>query len=211
MPPRPASSRCSSRTTSTRRQDAYLEAIAEAMRAEYEAIVGAGFLLQIDAPDLGMGRHTMYRNASVGRIPEPRPTARRGAEPRAAQRAGRPRAHALAGATTKGRITTTCRCEQLLPVRDQGEAAGAAVRGGQSAARARVDGVPATAGAGRQDPDPGRAQFDDQLRRAPASSSPSGSLRFADIVGRERVIAGTDCGFGTFARLRPGRSRTSST
>ena len=33
---------------------------------EYEAIVGAGFLLQIDAPDLGMGRHTMYRNASVG-------------------------------------------------------------------------------------------------------------------------------------------------
>jgi 5-methyltetrahydropteroyltriglutamate--homocysteine methyltransferase len=23
--------------------------------------------------------------------------------------------------------------------------------------------------------------------------------RFADIVGRERVIAGTDCGFGTFA------------
>ena len=47
-------------------QDAYLEAIAEAMRAEYEAIVGAGFLLQIDAPDLGMGRHTMYRDASVG-------------------------------------------------------------------------------------------------------------------------------------------------
>ena len=24
-------------------------------------------------------------------------------------------------------------------------------------------------------------------------------LRFADIVGRERVIAGTDCGFATFA------------
>jgi 5-methyltetrahydropteroyltriglutamate--homocysteine methyltransferase len=46
-------------------QDAYLEAIAEAMRTEYEAIVSAGFLLQIDAPDLGMGRHTMYRNDSV--------------------------------------------------------------------------------------------------------------------------------------------------
>jgi 5-methyltetrahydropteroyltriglutamate--homocysteine methyltransferase len=24
-------------------------------------------------------------------------------------------------------------------------------------------------------------------------------VRFADVVGRERVIAGTDCGFGTFA------------
>src|SRR6185312_14961677 len=33
-------------------QDEYLEALAEAMRVEYEAIVGAGFLLQIDAPDL---------------------------------------------------------------------------------------------------------------------------------------------------------------
>ena len=28
---------------------------------------------------------------------------------------------------------------------------------------------------------------------------PSASERFAAIVGRERVIAGTDCGFGTFA------------
>ena len=46
-------------------QDEYLEAVAEAMRAEYEAIVGAGLLLQIDAPDLAMGRHTMYRDRSV--------------------------------------------------------------------------------------------------------------------------------------------------
>ncbi|MGH8300521.1 MAG: cobalamin-independent methionine synthase II family protein, partial [Steroidobacteraceae bacterium] len=42
--------------------DQYLEALAEALRTEYEAIVAAGFLLQIDAPDLGMGRHTMYRD-----------------------------------------------------------------------------------------------------------------------------------------------------
>ena len=45
--------------------DEYLEAVADALRGEYEAIVGAGFLVQIDAPDLGMGRHTMYRNATV--------------------------------------------------------------------------------------------------------------------------------------------------
>jgi len=45
--------------------DEYLEAVAEALRVEYEAIVAAGFLVQIDAPDLGMGRHTMYRHASV--------------------------------------------------------------------------------------------------------------------------------------------------
>jgi len=42
--------------------DEYLAAIADAMRTEYEAIVEAGFYLQIDAPDLAMGRHIMYRD-----------------------------------------------------------------------------------------------------------------------------------------------------
>ncbi|HWD57538.1 MAG TPA: cobalamin-independent methionine synthase II family protein [Stellaceae bacterium] len=37
--------------------EAYLFAIAEAMREEYEAVVGAGFVLQLDCPDLAMGRH----------------------------------------------------------------------------------------------------------------------------------------------------------
>lgn len=42
--------------------EAYLEAIADAMRHEYEAILAAGFLLQIDSPDLGLGRHTLFKN-----------------------------------------------------------------------------------------------------------------------------------------------------
>ncbi len=42
--------------------DDYLAALAAAMRTEYEAIVAAGFTLQIDAPDLAMGRHIMYRD-----------------------------------------------------------------------------------------------------------------------------------------------------
>ena len=41
---------------------AYLEALAAAMKSEYEAIVEAGFYLQIDCPDLGMGRHTTYKH-----------------------------------------------------------------------------------------------------------------------------------------------------
>lgn len=45
-------------------QDAYLEALAEAMRPEYEAIVGAGLILQLDSPDLGLGRHMMYKDRS---------------------------------------------------------------------------------------------------------------------------------------------------
>jgi 5-methyltetrahydropteroyltriglutamate--homocysteine methyltransferase len=42
--------------------DEYLDALAEAMKVEYEGIVNAGIQLQIDAPDLAMGRHIMYRD-----------------------------------------------------------------------------------------------------------------------------------------------------
>jgi 5-methyltetrahydropteroyltriglutamate--homocysteine methyltransferase len=41
-------------------REAYLFAIAEAMRHEYEAIAAAGFILQIDCPDLAMGRHIQF-------------------------------------------------------------------------------------------------------------------------------------------------------
>lgn len=41
--------------------DDYLGDLSDAMRHEYEAIVQAGLILQIDAPDLGLGRHMMYR------------------------------------------------------------------------------------------------------------------------------------------------------
>jgi len=46
-------------------EEAYLYAIADAMRDEYETIAGAGFILQIDCPDLAMGRHIQYADLSV--------------------------------------------------------------------------------------------------------------------------------------------------
>lgn len=45
-------------------QDSYMEDLAEGMRHEYEAIVAAGLILQIDAPDLGLGRHVLYAEAT---------------------------------------------------------------------------------------------------------------------------------------------------
>jgi len=44
--------------------DTYIEAVAEALRHEYEAIVAAGFMLQIDSPDLAMGRHLAFNDLS---------------------------------------------------------------------------------------------------------------------------------------------------
>jgi 5-methyltetrahydropteroyltriglutamate--homocysteine methyltransferase len=46
-------------------QEAYLYALADAMRYEYQAIVEAGFLIQLDCPDLAMQRHTRYAAASI--------------------------------------------------------------------------------------------------------------------------------------------------
>src|SRR5262245_17097158 len=45
--------------------EAYLFAIADAMRPEYEAVVRAGFDLQVDCPDLGMGRHIQFADLSL--------------------------------------------------------------------------------------------------------------------------------------------------
>ena len=45
--------------------ETYIYAIAEAMRHEYETVAKAGFVLQIDCPDLGMGRHIQYAALSL--------------------------------------------------------------------------------------------------------------------------------------------------
>jgi 5-methyltetrahydropteroyltriglutamate--homocysteine methyltransferase len=42
-------------------EDAYLERLSQVMREEYEAIVKAGFVLQLDCPDLAMGRHILMK------------------------------------------------------------------------------------------------------------------------------------------------------
>jgi 5-methyltetrahydropteroyltriglutamate--homocysteine methyltransferase len=44
--------------------EAYVESIGSVMRAEYEAIVAAGFVLQVDCPDLAMSRHTGFQDLS---------------------------------------------------------------------------------------------------------------------------------------------------
>ena len=45
--------------------EAYLAAIADAMRHEYTTIADAGLTLQVDCPDLGMGRHIQYAELSL--------------------------------------------------------------------------------------------------------------------------------------------------
>lgn len=48
-----------------RTREEYLYAIAEAMREEYEAVAASGFILQLDCPDLAMGRHIQHADLSL--------------------------------------------------------------------------------------------------------------------------------------------------
>jgi 5-methyltetrahydropteroyltriglutamate--homocysteine methyltransferase len=182
--------------------DAYMEAVAEAMRTEYEAIVDAGLLLQIDAPDLAMGRHTMYRHATVeeflGRAAlhvEVLNHALRNVP------ADRVRMHVCWG-NYEGPHHHDVPMEQLLPVVIKAKPQallfeGANPRHAHEWAVFRDARIP-----------------DDKLLVPGVISSTTNYVehpllvaericRFADIVGRERVIAGSDCGFSTFAGFGP--------
>ena len=185
-----------------RTQDDYLDALAEALRSEYEAIVAAGIVLQIDAPGLAMGRHTMYRNRSMEEF-----------ETLAAQHievlnhalrnvpANRVRMHVCWG-NYEGPHHHDVPMQRLLPIvlkaKPQAllfEAANprhahewAVFQDSRIPAdKILIPGVLATT----------TNYIEHPLLVAERIE------RFAGIVGRERVIAGTDCGFGTFAGFGP--------
>jgi len=185
-------------------QDAYLEAVAEGMRAEYEGLTQAGLLIQIDAPDMAMGRHTMYRNRSeddfvglAARHVEVLNHALRNVP------ADRIRMHVCWG-NYEGPHTHDVPLEKLLPVvmkaKPQAilfEAANPRHAHEWQVFRDMIAMVP-----------------EDKILVPGVLSTTTNYVehprlvaerleRFADIVGRERVIAGTDCGFGTFAGFGP--------
>ena len=178
--------------------EAYLEALGEAMRVEYEGIVDAGFLLQIDAPDIGMGRHTIFRDKSDDEylqlaalhIEVLNHSLRNIA-------ADRVRLHVCWG-NYEGPHHLDAPMELVLPVALQANAQALLFessnpRHAHEWTVFRDADIP-----------------DDKILVPGVIDSTTNFIehpqlvaerigRFADIVGRERVIAGTDCGFATFA------------
>jgi 5-methyltetrahydropteroyltriglutamate--homocysteine methyltransferase len=185
-----------------RTQDEYLEAVAEAMRAEYELITGSGLLVQIDAPDLAMGRHTMYRNDSVQEFLNS--AARHVEILNHALRnvpAERVRMHVCWG-NYEGPHHHDVPLELLLPIVLRANVQGLLIEG----ANPRHEHEWAVF---RDHPLP-----DDKVLIPGVISTTTNYIehpllvaerlcRYADVVGRERVMAGTDCGFGTFAGFGP--------
>ena len=81
-------------------EEAYLSALAEVMKDDYKAIVEAGFLLQVDCPDLAMTRVSQYGHLTVDRVQRCGGTTRRCAQ----RRARRPPAGAHAPAPVLGEL-----------------------------------------------------------------------------------------------------------
>jgi 5-methyltetrahydropteroyltriglutamate--homocysteine methyltransferase len=178
--------------------EAYVEAVAAAMQEEYEAIVAAGFVLQLDAPDLAMARHTSFQDLSEADFLK-----------RAAFHvevlnhalrnvpAERSRIHICWG-NYEGPHDHDIPFAKVAPILLRAKPMGLVVE----AANPRH----AHEWAVWQEiklPDdkilvPGVIDTSTNYVEHPELVAER-ICRFADIVGRERVIAGTDCGFGTFA------------
>ena len=178
--------------------EAYLFALADAMRPEYEAIVEAGLLLQIDSPDLAMGRHIKFRDVDDATF-----LANAALQVEALNHAlanvpaDRVRMHVCWG-NYEGPHNHDIPLRQIAPTVLEAKPQALLIEGAN----------------------PRHAHEwavwqeltlpDDKVLVPGVIDSVSNFIehpelvaericRYADLVGRERVIAGTDCGFGTFA------------
>ncbi|HEX4999642.1 MAG TPA: cobalamin-independent methionine synthase II family protein [Terriglobia bacterium] len=179
---------------------AYVEALGEAMRVEYEAIVQAGFILQLDCPDLAMARHTGFQDLTEAEFLK------------RAEHQVDVMNHALRNLPSDSLRMHVCwgnyegPHDHDIPLE---KIAGLILR-------AKPAGILFEASnprhahewaVWREIPIP-----DDKILIPGLLTSTSNYVehpelvaqricQFADIVGRDRVIAGTDCGFGTFAGI----------
>jgi len=185
-----------------RSHEAYMHAIGAAMRTEYEEIVRAGFILQIDCPDLAMGRHSRFKhlddaqflhcaeihvdalNQAVANIP-----------------ADRMRMHVCWG-NYEGPHTHDIPLAEILPVVLRAKPSALLIEGANPRHEHEWEIW-------------SRYTLPDDKVLVPGVIDTSTNYvehpelvaqritRFANILGRDRVMAGTDCGMGTFAGFGP--------
>jgi 5-methyltetrahydropteroyltriglutamate--homocysteine methyltransferase len=178
--------------------EAYVEAIAAAMQQEYEAIVEAGFVLQLDCPDLAMAHHTSFQDLSEADFLK-----------RAAFHievlnhavrniaADRMRIHICWG-NYEGPHDHDIDFAKVAPILIRSKPMALVIEASNPRHAHEW-----TVWRDTKLPEdkiliPGVLDTCTNYVEHPELVAER-LCRFADLVGRERVIAGTDCGFGTFA------------
>jgi 5-methyltetrahydropteroyltriglutamate--homocysteine methyltransferase len=176
----------------------YIFALADVMKREYEAIVDAGLILQLDCPDLALSRHTVFRNLSLEEFR--REIAMHVDALNHAVRdipADRMRMH-ICWASTMGPHHEDVPLADIVDIVLEGKPQavsfpGANPRHAHEWKAWREIALP-----------------DDKIIIPGVIDSTSNFVEhpelvcdricnYAGVVGRERVVAGVDCGFGTFA------------
>jgi 5-methyltetrahydropteroyltriglutamate--homocysteine methyltransferase len=183
-------------------EDAYVDALAAAMRTEYEAIVNAGFLLQIDCPDLGSCRHNQYRHLSEDQF---RRIADRNIAALNAATAGLPpdrmRLHICWG-NYEGPHTHDIPLANIVDIALKARPQGLSIEAANPRHEHEWEDLKAIKLPDDKVLIPGVLDSTSNFVEHPRLIAQR-ILRFADIVGRERVIPGSDCGFGTSATAAP--------
>ena len=176
----------------------YLYTLADVMRREYQAIVQAGFILQLDCPDLALGRHTQFAHLSLQQF---RDVAAMHVEVLnhavADIPANRMRMH-ICWASTGGPHHRDVPLRDIVDVVIKARPSGLVIAGAnprhEHEWKVWKD-VPLPAGkvlvAGVIDSTTNFIEHPELVAER--------IVRYAGVVGRENVIAGVDCGFGTFA------------
>jgi 5-methyltetrahydropteroyltriglutamate--homocysteine methyltransferase len=179
---------------------AYVEAVGEAMRVEYEAIVNAGFVLQLDCPDLAMARHTGFQDLTESEFlnraehqVEVMNHALRNVP------SNRARMHVCWG-NYEGPHDRDIPLEKIVGIILKAKPAG--IQFEASNPRHAHEWVVWRDTRIPEDKIliPGLLTSTSNYVEHPELISQR-ICQFAEIAGRERVMAGTDCGFGTFAGI----------
>ncbi len=184
-------------------EEAYVAALAEVLKVEYRAIVEAGLVLQIDAPDLGSARNNQYRHLTDDEFRD-KIAARNVAALNAALEglpADRVRLHICWG-NYEGPHTHDLPVTKIIDI----------------AFKARVGAISIEAANPRHDHEwedlKGIKIPDDKILIPGVIDSTTNFVehprlvaqrigRYAQVIDRERLIAGVDCGFGTAVRTEP--------
>ena len=180
--------------------DAYLEAVAEAMRPEYEAIVAAGLVLQLDSPDLGLGRHMMFKDqddaAYVRRIDRHVDVLNHALRHVPAERC---RMHVCWG-NYEGPHHCDVEMAVILPTLMRAKPAGLLFETSNPRHQHDWEAFAELPGGIPEDKllIPGCLDSTTNFVEHPRTIA-NRIVQFAHIVGRDRVMAGSDCGFATFA------------
>jgi 5-methyltetrahydropteroyltriglutamate--homocysteine methyltransferase len=179
---------------------AYVEAVGAAMQVEYETIVNAGLVLQLDCPDLAMARHTGFQDLSEAEFLKQ------------AEHQVEVMNHALRNIPAQSLRMHVCwgnyegphdhdiPLEKVMSVILKAKPS--AIQFEASNPRHAHEWIVWKNAKISQDKIliPGLLTSTSNYVEHPELVAQR-IAQFADIVGRERVIAGTDCGFGTFAGI----------